>query len=405
MHRTPLLRSFLVFLTVLCLLSDLPPVSLSATAEETREAEEITRLCTIVPATGKKNFKKCLDNSYKTYWRSGGGKGAVITVTVPEGQFASGVWFQWYDHPHAAALQVQDENGVWTECDHSDGLYLSDYLELPELTTHFRIANASGVSSPFPLAELHIFGAGTRSRKAQVWEPPAEKADLMIVVAHPDDEVLWMGGMMPTYAGEQGKSCQVCMMVPTLPRRRLELLDCLWTCGVRNYPVWGRFRDTFSYSLTKQYKSWGKNNVWKLITGWIRRFRPDVLVTHDFGGEYGHGAHRVCADAVSHCLSAAANEKKYTDSAKEYGTWDVPKCYIHLYSENVIDLDWRIPLEAFDGKTSFEVAEEGFRCHISQQNTDYHVEDSGPWDNSLFGLYRSLVGEDVQKNDLFENLE
>ena len=50
------------------------------------------------------------------------------------------------------------------------------------------------------------------------------------------------------------------------------------------------------------------------------------------------------------------------------------------------------------------MAEEGFRCHISQQSTDYHVEDWGPWDNSLFGLYRTTVGPDTEKNDFFENL-
>ena len=82
----------------------------------------------------------------------------------------------------------------------------------------------------------------------------------------------------------------------------------------------------------------------------------------------------------------------------------MPKCYIHLYGENVIDMDWRQPLSAFGGKTSFEVAEEAFRCHKSQQKTDYHVEDWGPADNSLFGLYRSLVGPDEKKNDFFENL-
>ena len=86
------------------------------------------------------------------------------------------------------------------------------------------------------------------------------------------------------------------------------------------------------------------------------------------------------------------------------GTWDTPKCYIHLWKENVIDMDWRQPLEAFGGKTAFEVAEEGFRRHVSQQVTDYHVEDWGPWDNSLFGLFRSTVGPDEAKNDFFENL-
>ena len=385
-------------MTAALLLSALPPQALA------EEAAEITGRCVLTPASVRRKFSQCLDGNYKTWWRSNGGKGAAISVTVPDGEYASGVWIQWYEHPHAIALQIQDANGDWTEYTHSDGIFLSDYLELPEGTSSFRIANLADKTRPLSIAELHVYGTGTRPAEVQVWNTPAEKADLLLIVAHPDDEVLWFGGMLPTYAGQQEKTCQVAMMVPTLPNRRLELLDCLWTCGVTSYPVWGGFADVFSDSLKKQYSRWSKRNVYKLIVEWIRRFRPEVLVTHDVNGEYGHGAHRVCADAVTHCLEAAANQKKHADSAKKYGVWDVPKCYLHLYAENVIDLDWRQPLSRFDGKTGFEVAEAGFRCHISQQRTDYHVEDFGPWDNSLFGLYRTLVGPDVLKDDLFENL-
>ena len=63
-----------------------------------------------------------------------------------------------------------------------------------------------------------------------------------------------------------------------------------------------------------------------------------------------------------------------------------------------------MPLEEFGGRTAFDVAAEAFACHISQQDTEYVVEDFGPCDCSLFGLYRSLVGPDREHNDLFENL-
>jgi hypothetical protein len=46
----------------------------------------------------------------------------------------------------------------------------------------------------------------------------------------------------------------------------------------------------------------------------------------------------------------------------------------------------------------------GFTMHRSQQKTDYEVLDEGPYDNRLFGLYYSLVGDDVLKNDFLENL-
>ena len=398
-RRSRFLRSVpgMFFCAVLFLLL----FSVSPAAGET--AKDITSRCTLKAGSGSNTFSKCTDRNYYTSWTSAGGKNAWAEITAPKGETLSGVWLQWSDHPHAWSVQVPDGDG-WAEAGHTEGAYLSEYLPLPEGTTRCRVANAPGLSKKFTLTELRVYGAGDPAPEVQQWTPPAEKADLLMIVAHPDDEVLWFGGTLPLYAGEQGKICQICMMVPTMPYRRLELLDCLWTCGVKNYPVWGKFPDSFSGTLAKQYKHWSKNTVYKLITEWIRRFRPEVLLTHDINGEYGHGAHRVCADAVMHCLKLAANAKKYPQSAKEYGVWDVPKCYLHLYSENVVDMDWHQPLDAFGGKTSFEVAEDAFRCHVSQQETRYTVEDSGPWDCSLFGLYRSLVGADTEKNDFFENL-
>ena len=370
-------------------------------------AKDITAECSFYAGSGRTGeyaFAKCKDRNYKTYWRTNNGAKCYVEVTVPTGQTAGGVMVQWFEHPHAWGVQIQDADGNWTDVGHTEGSYLAEYLPLPEGTTLFRVANAPGESRHFNMVELRIYGAGETAPEVQQWQPCADKADLMLLIAHQDDEVLWFGGTLPRYAGEEKKICQVCVMVPSMPYRRLELLDCLWTCGVRNYPAYSNFRDAFSYTLTKQYKNWNKNHVYDVVTGWIRRFQPDVLLTHDLQGEYGHGAHRVCADAIMHCVEYAADAEKYPKSAKEYGTWDTPKCYIHLWKENGIDMDWRQPLEAFGGKTAFEVAEDGFRCHISQQVTDYHVEDWGPWDNSLFGLYRTTVGPDDDKDDFFENL-
>ena len=370
-------------------------------------AQDITKQCKFSAGsgrTGENAFSRCTDRNYKTYWRTSNGDKCFVEVTVPAGQTASGVMVQWYEHPHAWGVQVKDADGKWTDAGHTEGSFLAEYLPLPEGTAQFRVANAPGEGRHFNMVELRVYGEGEMNPEVQLWQPCADKADLMLIVAHQDDEVLWFGGTLPRYAGEEGKICQVCMVVPSMPYRRLELLDCLWTCGVKNYPAYSNFKDAFSFTLAKQYKKWNKNRLYSVVTEWIRRFEPDVLLTHDLQGEYGHGAHRACSDSVMHCVEYAADESKYPRSAKQYGTWDTPKCYIHLWKENMIDMDWRQPLDAFGGKTAFEVAEEGFRCHVSQQTTDYHVEDWGPWDNSLFGLYRTTVGPDEEKNDFFENL-
>ncbi|MEG2395135.1 MAG: PIG-L family deacetylase, partial [Ruthenibacterium sp.] len=116
------------------------------------------------------------------------------------------------------------------------------------------------------------------------------------------------------------------------------------------------------------------------------------------------GAHRAAADASKRCITDAANPKKYPKSEALYGTWQVSKLYLHLYDKNQITMDWRVPLSAFDGKTAFDMAQAGFRLHLSQQDTEYVVRDDGPYDNRKFGLYYTSVGEDVLKNDFLENV-
>jgi LmbE family N-acetylglucosaminyl deacetylase len=237
-----------------------------------------------------------------------------------------------------------------------------------------------------------------------MWLPPPEKADLLVLFAHPDDEVLFMGGVLPYYAGELHKRVMAACVVPASSQRSLELLDSLWLNGLRSYPSFGPMRDNFSMSLQGMYGKWRKDKLYRYVVGLYRRFKPDVVVSHDMKGEYGHGAHRAAADAAWQSLTLSANAKRYPDSAKEYGVWDVPKLYLHLYEKNAVDMNWRRPLDAFGGKTAFDMAKEGYACHTSQQQTEYTVEDSGPYDNSLFGLVHTNVGPDVKKDDFFENI-
>ena len=128
------------------------------------------------------------------------------------------------------------------------------------------------------------------------------------------------------------------------------------------------------------------------------------MVTQDVNGEYGHGAHRAAADAAQAAIALAADET-YQEKMAHSDPWQVKKLYLHLYEQNPVKMDWRKPLAAFGGQTAFDIACRAFECHISQQRTDYHVQDFGPYDNSKFGLAFSTVGEDVEKDDFFENLE
>ncbi len=146
---------------------------------------------------------------------------------------------------------------------------------------------------------------------------------------------------------------------------------------------------------------WGEKPVVEYVTGLLREYRPDVVVTHDKGGEYGHGAHRVCADAMIKAIDRAA-DGAYLPNLGE--PWQIQKLYLHLYKQNTLTLDWRQPLSAFGGQTAFDVAKAAFDCHASQRSNGLIVQDWGPHANNVFGLYYSNVGLDEQGDDLFEHI-
>ena len=191
--------------------------------------------------------------------------------------------------------------------------------------------------------------------------------------------------------------------VPSSPRRRLELLDGLWHCGVTAYPEFLGRADAYTRTLADAYRRWGKNSMANQYTGLIRRYRPLVVVTHDFRGEYGHGGHRAVADAVSRSVAGAADPAFFPASAAAYGTWQPQKLYVHLWGEGQIRLDWHRPLGVFGGKDGMTVAKEAMAMHASQAARGWAVEEGGDADNALFGLYFTRVGADEAGDDLFEH--
>lgn len=377
---------------------------IAAGAACAQTTEDITAACTM-RAPGATSLGCLADGNYRTRWASSSGNRARLEITAPEGQTIGGVYIQFYNSPCAFEVQTRDGSGVWTTVASCDTDYLTGYAQLPEGAQEV-VVRPQGNGNRLILAEAHVFGEGEAPDWVQQWQPPLEKADLLVISAHPDDEILFMGGTIPYYAGERGLAVQVAYLVPATPYRKLELLDGLWVCGERNYPDLGSFPDRFSTSLRGMYQEegWSRDRVLRHVTGLFRRYQPEVVVTHDVNGEYGHGAHKVAADAAQTCVALAADASWQHPKLEEKEPWQVKKLYLHLYEEGALRMDWRQPLTAFGGKTAFDIAEEAFACHISQQHTDYRVEDFGPYDNAKFGLAFTAVGEDVEKNDFFEHL-
>lgn len=277
------------------------------------------------------------------------------------------------------------------------------------------------ISGSAQLYELDVYGPGPVPDSVQKWQLPVEgETDLVLFATHHDDDQLFFAGLLPYYYVERGYQVQVIYLTDhhnSTPFRIHEVLDSLWAVGIRNYPVLGPFPD-FSGDpiLEKGFETFRKlGHSREELTGWVveqlRRFRPQVAVGHDFDGEYGHIQHKIYARLVADAVELSMDPAYHPESAEAYGVWDVPKTYIHLYKENPIVMNMDIPMENFGGMTPYQVAKElGFPAHKSQQRwafffRGYDTCASIPEHNpSYYGLYRTTVGVDENKDDMFENL-
>ncbi len=364
-------------------------------------AEDRTALCGFETNGRSQEFELMTDGDLSTYFPFKEKKGTLtITASAPI-QGISVMLFDKYGKPLSYDVQVPGEGDAWVTVAQS-GAYLVNWHALAEPVERIRLV--ATCTERLRIAELRLFGPGQRPAEIQEWSS-LEKCDLMLLSAHPDDEILWFGGLLPTYAGERKYRVQVVVLAPTGGMRKLELLSAIWHCGVHDYPELLGFIDKNGKTAEKQYTLWrGKNRVLGRVVGVIRKHQPEVLVTHGEGGEYGHGAHKLAADAAKNAVKLAAKSGKYKESVKLYGTWQVKKLYLHEYKKNQIVCDWTVPLQAFVGKTGYEVAEEAFAFHASQVKRDWSFEVHGSHDNALFGLYQTEVGQDTGIGDLMEHI-
>ena len=385
----------------ICCILVLLPLLCSAHAEEARD---LTAQCTYSWSKGSTRKPTALfDGSYAKYWEGGRAKNNYLEVHLPEGEVCSGVQIKWAAVNRNWCVEI-DQDGTWTAVGGYEGDYLTTWTPLPEVTS-FRISSHNRVADYLRINELNVFSAGERPASVQVWEPTFEKADLLVVIGHPDDEYIFLGAVIPYYGAERGKNVLVAYITESSICRRTELLDGLWEAGQRSYPLIGKFHDRYTQSLEIAYQRLGKNSTRRYMIELFRHYKPDVVVTHDIHGEYGHGVHKLCADIVINALNKSGDAKIEKESAATYGTWNVPKCYIHLYGEDQTVFNWKdMILSAFGGRSAYDVADAAWHCHQSQQKTEYRVYVDGPYDSQVFGLYRSLVGPDVLHTDFFENI-
>ena len=368
---------------------------------EEHDAEEITGECAYKVSDGVKG--NLYNNNMVKIWRYDGDSGE-IDIAMPDDKTAGLMMIFWNESPTAFTLEEYDADQSLLRTRSEQDVFL------PCLTMSFPLESATRyvrltLNAPQQyICKLRIYSDGTLPEDAQQWQAPVEKADFMVVSTHQDDELLWLGGALPYYISERDKDTIVVYMANCSRLREQEALNGLWSIGLRNYPDFVNLTDKYVKSIDAGLELWGgKERVIGLLVERIRKYKPDVVLTQDLNGEYGHPQHKITSRAVAEAVKAAPDASQYPESAAEYGTWDVKKFYIHLYEENQIKMDWDQPLESFGGKTALDMCKVAYSKHVSQQDY-YQVKVGGKYDNSLFGLAYTSVGPDVAKNDMFENV-
>ncbi len=384
------MKRLLGLFIVLCL-----TVSMCTVAQGEELANDITAQCNI--SADEKTDNKLTDNSIYTYLN-------VKELSISCDEPIYGLYIK-FDRECKPWTMVADSR----ETTEGESSFLHQYVALngvTEISISFEEDTA--------VADLFVFGQGALPDFVQRWEF-AERADIMVCPTHSDDDQLYFAGMIP-WCVANGYRVQIVYLTNHLNThdRPHELLDGLWHCGVKYYPHVSEFPDLYSESFEQAKQAYAGvgykyDDFVEYYKELLQKYKPLVVAGHDANGEYGHGMHMLSFHALTEAVERSAND----------GLWDVPKTYIHLWSENEVLFNWDEPLEFFGGKSAFNISQEGFGYHLSQHRftgltswlygTDAAPITAATQIRSIspcrFGLYRSTVGNDSTSNGLFENLE
>ena len=361
------------------------------------QSENITNNCQFWVSEG--SASDVTDGSIKTGWKPAN-PDAELRIALPENAGYVGV--DWQDDPTGYVfIQYNANKEIISETDIQDSFVgMSQLFRVDE---NARYAALRLTNTNQSVQKIRVYSRGELPLKVRDFKPAHDKCDLMVISAHQDDEWIFYGGIIPYYEYVQEKKVQVVYMANCGPTRKEEALNGLWAGGVRNHPEFLDLKDENVQSLNEALEHWGgKEGLTGVLVDCIRRYQPEVILTHDIDGEYGHNQHKLTSRAMETAIIAAADPNQYPESYEKYGAWQVKKLYLHL-ADNAIDFDWNVKYDQLRGYTPLEVAKIAYSKHETQQKY-YQVEDGGKYDNSLFGLTYSVVGDDVLRNDLFENI-
>lgn len=387
-------KKIILFITLLCI----PYLAM---------AKDITSECDITINTARQ--KELKDEDYNTYITKS--YNSAIMVSCPEE--IKNIYIVYHDKAIKGKILFENSENLVGQKG-----YLHELVKVNSNISSFKLS----YEEKYSLADIYIFTDDNLPDYVQDWST-LDTADLMLFSTHADDEQLFFAGLLPKYVDAR-KDVQVVYFTNHFNNkmRYHELLNGLWAVGIKNYPLISEFPDAYSQTRDGALMNFTNagfkiDDLLKFQVDAIRKYKPYVVVGHDENGEYGHGQHILNTYLLETAYKKAKDKTFDEESVKKYGTWEIQKLYLHLYPENKLCLDYDVPLKSFGGKTAYEMSKIGYSKHISQQGTWFtewlngknnkftSVTEIKTFNPCEFGLYYTGVGDDVAKDDLFENVK
>jgi mycothiol conjugate amidase Mca len=186
-----------------------------------------------------------------------------------------------------------------------------------------------------------------------------EPLTIMVVHAHPDDEAIGTGGMLARYSAEGVRTVLVTatlgeegeIVVPELNTpevkarlaevRREELNQAVAILGIRDLEILG-YRDSGmagseSNSHPECFNMADPDEATGRLVRLVRAYRPQVLVSYNEFGGYGHPDHIACHKATVAAFDAAGDPARYPQAGPP---WTPLKLYYTNSPRHLFQRAW-----------------------------------------------------------------
>lgn len=238
--------------------------------------------------------------------------------------------------------------------------------------------------------------------------PLPDRARVLAVHAHPDDESLLTGGTLARFArsgsevtlitctaGELGARAAGCEADPATARLR-ELRAACRVLGVASLRLLGYADSGNMVGGMPSQHSFARCDTHEALTrvaAIIREVRPDVVIAYDARGTYGHPDHVRAHEVTVAAVAAAAQPS----SALPGVAWQASRLWYTVLPESVVRGSLLAPLlevdsDLFDDETRAEEIVARWGTRDAEANTTIDVTDTIELKYAALRCYHSQAG-------------